>query len=206
MIKVKICGITNMRDAVAAVDFGADALGFVFYENSPRHITPETAAGIIEALPPFITTVGVFVDETEKKINKIKGAAGFDVVQLHGNEPPEMAVLWPKVIKAFRIRDFTDLEPLSKFHVVVTAFLLDAYAEDSFGGTGKLFNWEIAVEARQFGKIILSGGLNPDNIEAAVRKVSPYAVDVSSGVEASKGKKDHVRMRQFIERAKKTFQ
>ncbi|WP_420266737.1 phosphoribosylanthranilate isomerase [Candidatus Magnetominusculus dajiuhuensis] len=204
MIRVKICGITNMRDAMAAVDFGADALGFVFYDKSPRHITPETAAEIIEVLPPFITTVGVFVDETEKKINKIKEAAGFDVVQLHGSEPPEMAAFWPKVIKAFRIRDFTDLEPLSKFDVWVTAFLLDAYAEDSFGGTGKLFNWEIAVEARQFGNIILSGGLNPDNIEAAVRKVSPYAVDVSSGVEASKGKKDHVRMRQFIERAKKT--
>jgi phosphoribosylanthranilate isomerase len=146
----------------------------------------------------------VFVNETEAVINQYREAAGFDVVQLHGDEPPETAVLWPKVIKAFRVKDLTDLEPLVKYNV--SAYLLDAYAEDSFGGTGKLFNWEIAMEARQFGKIILSGGLNPENIEAAVRKVSPYAVDVSSGVESSKGKKDHARLRQFIERAKKAFQ
>ncbi|KWT75940.1 phosphoribosylanthranilate isomerase [Candidatus Magnetominusculus xianensis] len=203
MTRVKICGITNIKDALAAVEFGADALGFVFYAKSPRHVTPETAAGIIDCLPPFITTVGVFVDETEKEINCIRQKAGIDVVQLHGTEPPEMTVLWSKVIKAFRIRDFTDLEPLSKFNC--SAFLLDAYSEDSFGGTGKLFNWEIALEARQFGNIILSGGLNPDNIEAAIRKVSPFAVDVSSGVEAAKGKKDHAKLRQFIERAKKTY-
>lgn len=203
MIKVKICGITNIRDAVAAVDFGADAIGFVFYDKSPRYITPGVAAEIIKNLPPFVTTVGVFVDETEPGINRIREAAGFDIVQLHGSEPPEMALLWPKVIKAFRMRDFVDLEPLSKFKV--SAFLLDAFAEESFGGTGKLFNWEIAVEARHFGKIILSGGLNPENIESAVRKVAPFAVDVSSGVEASKGKKDHTMLRQFIERAKKTF-
>ncbi|MBF0459219.1 MAG: phosphoribosylanthranilate isomerase [Nitrospirae bacterium] len=203
MTKVKICGITNIKDAVAAVDFGADAIGFVFYDKSPRYITPRAAAEIIKCLPPFVTTVGVFVDETVPGINRIREAAGFDIVQLHGSEPPEIAVLWPKVIKAFRMRDFTDLEPLSKYDV--SAFLLDAYAEEAFGGTGKLFNWEIALVAQQFGKIILSGGLNPENIEAAVIKVSPYAVDVSSGVEASKGKKDHTLMRQFIERAKKTF-
>ncbi|MCG6551357.1 MAG: phosphoribosylanthranilate isomerase [Candidatus Magnetominusculus sp. LBB02] len=205
MVKVKICGITNKKDAVAAVDYGADALGFVFYDKSPRHVTPDAAAEIIKmGLPPFVTTIGVFVDETEEGINRIKEVVGIDVVQLHGNEPPEAAEVWPNVIKAFRMRDFVDLEPLSRYKV--SAFLLDAYAEDSFGGTGKLFNWEIAIEARQFGRIILSGGLNPDNIEAAVRKVNPYAVDVSSGVEAAKGKKDHLKLRQFIERAKKNIE
>ncbi|MBF0318714.1 MAG: phosphoribosylanthranilate isomerase [Nitrospirae bacterium] len=203
MIRVKICGITNMEDATAAVGFGADALGFVFYEKSPRHVTPETAAGIIRGLPPFVTTVGVFVNEQETVINQTREIAGIGVVQLHGNETPEMATLWPQVIKAFRVRDFTDLRPLAEFRV--SAYLLDAYSEDTFGGTGKLFNWEIAMVARQFGHVILSGGLNPDNIEAAVRKVSPYAVDVSSGVEASKGKKDHAKLRHFIERAKKIY-
>jgi phosphoribosylanthranilate isomerase len=200
MVKVKICGITNPDDALAAVEYGADALGFVFYEKSPRYITPETAAHIIKVLPPFITTVGVFVDETKKKINEIIHVAGLNIVQLHGDESQEMCANWSRVVKAFRIKEFTDLERLRDFNV--SAYLLDAYDPDLPGGTGQVFNWDIALEATKFGKVILAGGLNPDNIARAVTRVRPYAVDVSSGVEKTKGKKDMYKMKLLIERTK----
>jgi phosphoribosylanthranilate isomerase len=200
MVKVKICGITNPDDALAAVEYGADALGFVFYEKSPRYIIPETAAHIIKVLPPFITTVGVFVDETKKKINEIIHVAGLNIVQLHGDESQEMCANWSRVVKAFRIKEFTDLERLRDFNV--SAYLLDAYDPDLPGGTGQVFNWDIALEATKFGKVILAGGLNPDNIARAVTRVRPYAVDVSSGVEKTKGKKDMYKMKLLIERTK----
>ena len=201
MVKVKICGLTNVEDALAAADFGADALGFVFFAGSPRYIAPEKAAGIISRLPAFITTVGVFVNEAADRLKHICETSGIDVAQFHGDEPPEACSVCPRAIKAFRIKDFTDLNLLGLYRT--SALLLDAYAPDSYGGTGQIFNWDIAVEAKRFGNIILSGGLNPDNIEKAVKWVMPYAVDVSSGVEASKGKKDLKKMRAFIERAKR---
>lgn len=200
MVKVKICGITNLDDALAAAECGADALGFVFYEKSPRYITPETAAHIIKVLPPFISTVGVFVDETNEKINDILHVTGLNIVQLHGDESQEMCDSWSRVIKAFRIREFTDLERLKDY--TVSAYLLDAYDRDMPGGTGQVFNWDIALEAKNLGKVILAGGLNPDNIARAVTRVRPYAVDVSSGVEKIKGKKDIAKMKLFIERTK----
>ena len=200
MVKVKICGITNPDDALAAAEFGADALGFVFYEQSPRCVTPERAGEIIRQLPPFIKTIGVFVNEHPSRINEIMHVAGLDMVQLHGDEPQDMCDMWHRVIKAFRVREFTDLDRLKKYRV--SAYLLDAYDPDLPGGTGQAFNWDIALEAKQYGSIILAGGLRPDNIGEAVARVRPYGVDVSSGVEKEKGVKDHEKLRVFIERAK----
>lgn len=203
MLKVKICGITNIKDALTAIEYGADALGFVFYPGSPRAITPETAKPIIVSLPPFISTVGVFVNEDMANLQKTASYTGLDVIQLHGSEPPGYCVANNKIIKAIRVKDFADLKPL-QLYKTVSAFLLDTYSPDAIGGTGEVFNWEIAVEAKKFGRIILAGGLTPDNIEEAVKIVQPYGVDVSSGVEGSKkGIKDHEKLRLFIERAKK---
>lgn len=200
MIKVKVCGITNSDDALKASEYGADALGFVFYKGSPRYITPDEARSIVQKLPPFITTVGVFVNESSEVIHEITGYAAIDIVQLHGDETPDACRMDKRVIKAIRVRELSDLEMLR--HYNVSAFLLDAYSPESFGGTGRTFNWDIALDAKQFFRVILAGGLNPDNIKDAVRHVRPYGVDVSSGVEKEKRKKDHARMRLFIERAK----
>lgn len=203
MLKVKICGITNLEDALAAADYGADALGFVFLEKSPRYIQPEKAKEIVSFLPPFVTTIGVFVNEDTAKTKEIMEFAGINILQLHGDEPPESCGIWHRIIKAFRVRDFTDLGALEKYRA--SAFLLDTYSPEQFGGTGQVFNWDIAVEAKRYGRIILSGGLNPDNIEKAIKRVMPYAVDVSSGIEEYKGKKDLKKMKEFIEKVKRSL-
>ena len=202
MVRGKICGITNIDDARAAIDFGADALGFVFFKGSPRCVTVEQAASIVCKLPSFVTTVGVFVDETPEIIRSSIADAGIDVIQLHGEERPEECRFSRRSIKAIRVKSIDSLEPLKSFKDLVSAFLLDAYAPDTLGGTGQKFNWDIAVEAKHFGRIILAGGLSPDNIQHAVQHVRPYGVDVSSGVEREKGKKDHQKMKLFIEKAK----
>jgi phosphoribosylanthranilate isomerase len=202
VVRVKICGITTLDDAAAAVDYGADALGFVFFKGSPRYVTPEQALAIIRGLPSFVTTVGVFVDETLQDMQRIVAATCLDVVQLHGDEQPEACQMSRRVVKAIRIKSIDSLEPLKNFRNRVSAFLLDAYTPDALGGTGLKFNWDIAVEAKQFGPIILAGGLNPDNVQQAVRHVRPYGIDVSSGVEREKGRKDHQKLKLFIERAK----
>jgi phosphoribosylanthranilate isomerase len=202
MVKVKICGITNPDDAMAAVDFGADALGFVFFKGSPRYIPPKEAAKIIRKVPSLVQTIGVVVNQCSEDLERTIAESGVDAVQLHGEEPPEVCMSSRRTIKAIRVKSLDSLAPLEKFKGLVSAFLLDAYAPDALGGSGRLFNWDIAVEAKRFGKIILAGGLTPDNVADAVRYVMPFAVDVSSGVEASKGKKDHDKMRIFIERAK----
>jgi phosphoribosylanthranilate isomerase len=201
MVRVKICGITNIEDALAAIDYGADALGFIFFPESPRYVSPETAREITSFLPALVTTVGVFVNEKQQKIREVMQFAGMDVLQLHGNESPDFCTTWHRVIRALRVKDFTDLKPLEACRRV-SAFLLDTYSPGQFGGTGQIFNWDIAVEAKRFGNIILSGGLNPDNIEKAIMRVKPFAVDVSSSIEEKKGKKDLKKMRLFIERAK----
>jgi phosphoribosylanthranilate isomerase len=203
LVKIKICGITNIDDAMAAVEFGADALGFVFFQGSPRYIAPEVAAGIIRKLPSFTMTIGVFVDEKPAQIEKTIAATGIDVIQLHGDEPPEMCAFSRRVIKAIRVKSLASLDPLVHYQGKVSAFLLDTFSPGSFGGTGQKFNWDIATYAKQFGNTILSGGLTPDNVVDAVKQVEPYGVDVSSGVELSKGKKDHLKMRLFIEGVKK---
>ena len=205
MTKIKICGITNIEDAVTAIGYGADALGFVFFPKSPRNITPETARSIVQSLPPFITAVGVFVDEDVSNIEKTVSYVGLNAVQLHGSEPPESCNLSRKVIKAIRIKGLSDVESLNSYKNV-SAYLLDTYSPHAHGGTGHVFNWEVAVDAKKFGRIILAGGLTPENIVEAVKMVQPYGVDVSSGVEGScKGKKDHNKLKLFIERAKSAF-
>jgi len=201
-VKVKICGITNIDDAMAAVEFGADALGFVFFEGSPRRISHNDATAIIKKLPSFITPVGVFVDETSEKIEKIAAWTGIDVIQLHGDEPPDMCYFLRRMIKAIRVKSLESLDPLVHYKDRVSAFLLDTFSPDVFGGSGQIFNWDIAAYAKQFGRIILAGGLTPDNVAEATEHVRPYGVDVSSGVESGKGKKDHAKMKLFIERAK----
>ncbi|MBF0317812.1 MAG: phosphoribosylanthranilate isomerase [Nitrospirae bacterium] len=200
-VKVKICGITNVDDAVAAADAGADAIGFVFYNKSPRYVTPKEVAAIVAELPPFITTVGVFVNEDEASIIAKMTESGLDVVQLHGDEGVGLCGVWRKVVKAFRVRDFMDLGILESYKV--HAWLLDAYDDNAYGGTGKLFNWDIAREAGQFGRIILAGGLTVENVGDAVRWVRPYAVDVSSAVEDTKRKKNHAGIKAFINEAKR---
>jgi phosphoribosylanthranilate isomerase len=201
-VRVKICGITNPEDALAAVDFGADALGFVFFRESPRYVAEDRAASIIRQLPPFITTTGVFVNMKPEEMENVALRTGIDAIQLHGDEPPSLCTLSRRIIKAIRVKSLESLDPLIYYQGKVSAFLLDTYTPDVFGGTGRIFNWDIALYAKQFGKIILAGGLTPDNIAEAVRQVMPYGVDVSSGVEFQKGRKDHAAMKAFIGKAK----
>ena len=202
MVKVKICGITNLEDAQAAAEAGADALGFVFYPDSPRFIDPGNARAIIAKLPVFITSVGVFVDESEDLIRRIIREGGIQILQFHGSESPVLCTRFrEKVIKAIRIKDEESISEMQMYDV--DTFLLDTYLDCAKGGTGKTFNWKYAEMAKENGRIILSGGLNPSNIGNAVRKLKPYGVDVSSGVEISPGKKDHVKIREFVRKAKK---
>ncbi|MBI5739907.1 MAG: phosphoribosylanthranilate isomerase [Nitrospirae bacterium] len=202
MVRVKICGITNVEDALSAIDCGADALGFVFYPKSPRSVAPDIARKIISSLPPYVTNVGVFVDKEKKDLEEIVSYTGVDVIQLHGSEPPEYCSTNRKIVKAIRVKELSDLAPLGRYKAV-SAFLLDTYAPGEIGGTGRIFNWEIAIEAKKLGRVILAGGLTPENIEEAIRFVQPYGVDVASGVEGrEKGKKDHRKLRSFIEKAR----
>ena len=203
MIRVKICGITSHEDAWAAVEASADALGFIFVEGTPRYIEPEAAATIASRMPPFVTTMGVFVDRTADEIEHIMHVAGLSLAQLHGNESPaECRRLRVPFVKAIRVRDERDLEGL-RIYPQARAFLLDTYVADRPGGTGRTFPWEIAAKAARQARVILSGGLTPNNVALAVTQVRPYAIDVSSGVEASPGRKDHQKMREFIEQARK---
>ena len=201
MIKVKICGITNKEDALYAVECGADALGFIFYEKSPRYIEPDNAKTIIAALPPFVTTVGVFVNKDFNDIRDITLLTGVTVVQLHGDESPSYCNLVEgKLIKAIRVKNDSSIEGLKKYDV--DTFLLDSFDKNSFGGSGLTFDWKLAEKAKQYGKIILAGGLTPDNVEEAVKKVLPYGVDVSSGVEKKPGIKNQNKVKEFIIRSK----
>ncbi len=197
-VRVKICGITTIEDAEAAVSFGADAIGFIFYDKSPRFVSPEIAGEIIDHLPPFITRVGVFVNPTKDLVRETIDSIGLDRVQLHGNESPAFCQAYgDRVIKAVQIKDADTLTLLEKYRV--KTFLLDSYAPDSYGGTGQTFDWEWAVKAKEYGQIILSGGLNPENISEAIRIVTPYGVDISSGVEESPGKKDHKKIERLMD-------
>ncbi|MFQ5825920.1 MAG: phosphoribosylanthranilate isomerase [Dehalococcoidia bacterium] len=201
MVRVKICGITNLEDALAAIEAGADALGFVF-APSPRQLTLSEAARIIDRLPPLIFKVGVFVDENLAEVQRIMAACPLHLAQLHGSEGPEYCqhIFAHRTIKSFQVRDDSVLEVMP--HYQVSAYLLDAYHPGLKGGSGHTFNWEIARRATELGPIILSGGLTPENVAGAVSQVRPYGVDVSSGVESEPGKKDHARLREFVRRAK----
>ena len=195
--RVKICGITRMEDAEVAVEAGASALGFMFHEPSPRHLSPAAAAAIIHRLPALVARVGVFVNAAPDTIQRAIDA-GLDTLQFHGDESPEFCRQFPlKVIKAFRIRDAASLKALPAYDQ--ETWLLDSYVQGRPGGTGERFNWDLAVEANRGGnRILLAGGLRWENVAEAVRKVRPYGVDVSSGVESSPGRKDPDQVRRFI--------
>ena len=186
---------------MAAAEAGADAVGFVFHQASPRYIKPEDAGVIARALPPFLTTVGVFVDSPPDQVKQTLATAGLDVAQLHGAEGVEYCAMFPRVIKAMRVKGPETVDMLKQYSCVI-AFLLDSFHPDALGGTGESFDWKIAAKAAQTYRIILAGGLTPDNVAEAVAEVRPYAVDVSSGVEKAPGSKDLDKVREFIRRAK----
>ena len=197
--KVKICGITRLPDALAAVEAGADALGFMFYEGSKRNLSPAAAAAIIRALPPFVAKVGVFVNASAETVRAVVAECGLDTLQFHGEETPEFCRQFAplKVIKAFRIQDAASLKPLPDF--AVDAWLLDSYVAGQRGGTGERFNWELAAQAKELGRpVILAGGLTPENVADAVQQVWPLGVDVSSGVETAPGQKDAGLVQRFV--------
>ena len=199
---VKICGITNLADAQLAAEEHADALGFVFYAKSPRSVTIPAAAEISRQIPPVIMRVGVFVNGLKAEVERAAGECGLSLLQFHGSEPPEYCTQFSLMsMKAFRIRDVETLKELPKYPTDM--WLLDAFSPEMLGGTGEAFNWDLAVEAQKFGKpMFLAGGLTPENVAEAVRKVRPFGVDVSSGVENAPGKKDHQKIRDFIARVR----
>ena len=205
MTRVKICGITDPDDARDAALLGADAIGLNFYERSPRCIDATRAARIIERLPTFVTAIGVFVNHPDPQgLEDLAVSLGLHAVQLHGNETPDYCSMIQKVkvIKAFRVDANFRVESLRAYGSQV--FLLDSGSGTQFGGTGNVFDWSQAFGANAFGWIVLAGGLNPENVSEAITTLHPYAVDVSSGVESSPGRKDYEKMRRFIESVRKT--
>jgi phosphoribosylanthranilate isomerase len=202
-VKVKICGITSVADAQQAAAAGADMIGLMFYEQSPRHITLPQAAEISRALSPFVLRVGVFVNPTEELVMRAISECGLNLLQFHGDESSEFCTQFGVFsLKALRVRDEASLQTIENY--ATDAFLLDAHSQSGLGGTGETFNWDLAIAAQKFGKpIFLAGGLTPENVETAVKKVRPFAVDVSSGVESAPGKKDPAKVRAFIEAARR---
>jgi phosphoribosylanthranilate isomerase len=202
---IKICGITNEDDALAAVNAGADMLGFVLWPHSKRFVAVEAAARITELVARHVQRVAVLVNPSREEVERLLAAGAFDTLQLHGEETPEFCAQWKgraKVWKGIRVADAASLAPLAGYSVV-DAVLLDSYSANSRGGTGQTFDWSLAREAKQFGRpVILSGGLTPSNVREAITVAQPDGVDVSSGVEFSPGRKDHERVREFIRNAK----
>ncbi len=195
-MRVKICGITNLEDALICQEYGADALGFIFYPKSPRYISPEKAKEIISNLSPFISKIGVFVNESAGEINCIAEAAGLSLVQLHGNESPEFTekIKYP-VLKAFRIDAGFDFGQLGQYSNC--SFLLDSFHQEAHGGTGSSFDWQFIPEKLRH-KIVLAGGVSLENIQEIYRKIKPAAVDVSSCLEDVPGKKNHAKVKEFL--------
>ena len=202
MVKVKVCGITNVRDARSAATAGADALGFNFVAGSKRYIDPQFVRPIIMEVPPFVSCVGVFVNAEPQRVVEIMDMCGLHYAQLHGSESPARCARLKgrKLIKAFRIRKQDDVRELAKYRV--DAYLLDTYVPGQQGGTGETFDWSIARAAREHGRIIIAGGLTPDNVAQAIRQARPYGVDVASGVEEEPGLKSRRLVQAFIRNAK----
>lgn len=201
MTKSKICGITESKDAMLAASLGAWALGFIFTKKSKRFVGPYKAAKIIAGLPPFVMPVGVFVDQKQGAVKEIADFCGLRVLQFHGDEGPDFCKRFKnyKIIKAFRVKDDFHADLLRPYKDIVSAFLFDRHEEGVQGGTGKTFDWKLIKEAKSFGiPIILSGGLHSNNVRQAIEEVNPYAVDVSSGVEESPGKKSERSLREFF--------
>ncbi|OJW97887.1 phosphoribosylanthranilate isomerase [Thiobacillus sp. 65-1402] len=201
-VRVKICGITRLQDLHAACDAGADAVGFVFYEKSPRHLAIDSAAMLVRALPPFVQSVGLFVNAEPAFIERVLHAVPLDLLQFHGDETPADCMRYGRPwIKAVRVNRDTDLLECAADFEAARGLLLDAYVAGVPGGTGERFDWSL-IPPRLSRPIVLSGGLTPDNVAEAVRRVRPWAVDVSSGVEAEKGIKDAHKIARFIAKAK----
>ncbi|MFH1369633.1 MAG: phosphoribosylanthranilate isomerase [Elusimicrobiota bacterium] len=208
MMKVKICGVTNVEDATLVASLGADFIGLNMYKESPRKISLNMAKDIISKLPPFISPVGVFVDEDIQALAKTAKKCGFKCLQLHGFETPDYCrqafeLTQIPVIKAFRVKDETVIEQLQQYKDAVKYFLLDAHVEGEPGGTGETFNWDIALKAKDLNiPVFLAGGLTPDNVADAIEKVFPFGVDAASGVERLQRKKDFEKMKAFIRNAR----
>ena len=204
MTRIKICGITSIKDAVEASKLGIDMLGFVFYEKSKRCVSPKLVKAITNELTASVDRVGVFVDERPEEVLAIAADCGLTMLQFHGDETPEYCAAFKdgfKIIKAFRIKDRQSLKKTSEYDVDL--FLLDAYSPEMAGGTGETFDWKVLNDFEFLKPIILSGGLTPQNIAQAIEEVSPYGVDVSTGVESSPGKKDVNLMSQFVMNVRK---
>ncbi|SIQ07911.1 phosphoribosylanthranilate isomerase [Marinobacterium stanieri] len=200
--RVKICGITNLGDALAAVEAGADALGFVFYAPSKRYVTPEQAGEIIRKLPPFVTTVGLFVNADVDFVESVLATAQLDLLQFHGDESNADCVRFGRpFIKALRVKPDLDLMQAFSAYPDARGILLDAYRPGVPGGTGEVFDWDL-IPDEIAGAITLAGGLDASNVARAVAAVGPYAVDVSGGVEAAPGQKDGAKVSAFVEAAK----
>lgn len=197
-VRSKICGITRIEDALAAVEAGADALGFVFYSRSPRAVTVQQARAIIAALPPFISTVGLFVNASRGELNETLEAVPLDLLQFHGDETPEQCDGYHRsFIKALRVQAGDDIAAACRDYRQASGILLDAYVAGVPGGTGETFDWTLIPQNLEK-PIILAGGLTPENVAQAIAQVRPYAVDVSGGVEKAKGIKDHEKIRAFM--------
>jgi len=206
--RVKICGITKVEDALAAAFGGADAIGWMFYPPSPRAITPEAAGKLRESLPPFVDTVGVFVNPSLEEVELAIQIAGITTVQLHGEEAPDFCNLIKnsnaqraavKVIKAARVKDASSIQDLEPYREVCDAWLLDGYSPGAHGGVGASFNWELVSEAKKWNvPVILAGGLDASNVNQAIQQTAPYGIDVSSGVEIQKGVKSATKIAEFL--------
>lgn len=202
MTRTKICGITRVEDALAAAHSGADAIGLVFHEKSPRYVTLQQAARLAAALPPFVTVAGLFVDVSADYVHAVLEEVPLDVLQFHGEETPDFCASFSRpYIKAIRVREGVDLIQCASAYASAQGLLLDAWVKDVPGGTGHSFDWGLIPHGLPL-PVILSGGLNPGNVAAGIRAVRPYAVDVSSGVEAQKGIKDAAKIAAFIKEVK----
>ncbi len=200
--KIKICGITNQKDAEFAVQEGADALGFVFYAQSPRYVQPAVAQHIIASLPPFVVTVGVFVNHDLDMVKRVFDDCGLSLAQLHGDESPAFCEsLQRPVLRAIRLRDRSSYLALAEWkgRIGVRGFIIDAFSPTAYGGTGHTTDWSLAGEVAKAVPMLLAGGLTPENVQEAICQVQPYGVDVSSGVEQSPGRKDPAKIRDFIQ-------
>lgn len=199
-MKVKICGITNIEDALMAENLGADALGFIFFKASKRYISPESAGEIIKSLKPFTSKVGVFVNEEHAIVNEIASSIGLSVVQLHGDETYDyIKKINHNLVKAIRVKDLSDIDSISNYPGCI--FLLDTFSNNLYGGTGTTFNWKLVPELLRK-DIILAGGVSINNIDEIMKNIKPYAVDVSSSIEVSPGIKDHEKMKELFYKIK----
>ena len=204
MVKIKVCGITNLRDALAAIECGCDALGFVFYKKSPRYITPEKARLIIKKLPGRIVKIGVFVNSPKEELERIAKRCGLDMLQLHGDESADTcaSIKGCRIIKAFRLKKAPAAKDINKYRTY--AYLFDTYSSGKFGGTGKSFDWKLLKNLRKIKKpVFLAGGLTAGNVAEAIREVSPEWVDISSALESRPGKKSRAKIKKFITAVKK---